>query len=36
MTRDLQSLIERWDGVGIVTRYDAVSGTWIFMSNRSD
>jgi leucine dehydrogenase len=31
MTRDLQSLIERWDGVGIVTRFDAVSGTWIFI-----
>lgn len=31
MTRDLQSLIERWDGVGIACRYDAVSGTWIFI-----
>ena len=31
MTRDLQSLIERWDGVGIVCRYDAISGTWIFI-----
>ena len=31
MTRDLQSLIERWDGVGIVCRYDTVSGTWIFI-----
>jgi len=31
MTRDLQSLIERWDGVGIVCRYDSVSGTWMFI-----
>ena len=31
MTRDLQSLIERWDGVGIVSRFDAVSGTWMFI-----
>ena len=31
MTRDLQSLIERWDGLGIICRFDAVSGTWIFI-----
>ncbi len=32
MARDLQSLIERWDGLGIVCRYDTVSGTWIFIA----
>ena len=32
MGRDLQELIERWDGLGIVCRYDTVSGTWIFIA----
>jgi len=31
MTRDLQSLIERWDGLGIVCRFDTITGTWIFI-----
>jgi leucine dehydrogenase len=28
---DLESLIQRWDGLAIVSRYDIVSGTWIFI-----
>lgn len=31
MERSIQSLIERWDGLGIVCRFDPVSGTWIFI-----
>ena len=31
MDHSLQSLIERWDGLGIVCSYDTVSGTWIFI-----
>jgi leucine dehydrogenase len=31
MTHDLESLIERWDGLAIVSRFDTVSGAWIFI-----
>lgn len=31
MTHDLESLIERWDGLAIVSRHDTVSGAWIFI-----
>lgn len=31
MKHNLESLIERWDGLAIVSRHDTVSGTWIFI-----
>jgi leucine dehydrogenase len=31
MKHDLESLIQRWDGLAIVSRYDIVSGAWIFI-----
>ncbi len=32
MSRDIASLIEAWDGAGVVTRYDRPTGTWIFIA----
>ena len=31
MSHNLESLIERWDGLAIASRYDTVSGAWIFI-----
>ena len=31
MKHDLESLIERWDGLAIVSRHDTVSDAWIFI-----
>lgn len=35
MSRDILSLIENWDGEGVVTRYDRPTGTWIFIALHS-
>ncbi len=32
MTRDMQQLIEGWDGLGVVARYDRPTATWIFIA----
>lgn len=32
MTKTLAELIELWDGQAVVTRYDAETGTWIFIA----
>lgn len=31
MSHNLESLIERWDGLAIVSRFDSTSGAWIFI-----
>jgi leucine dehydrogenase len=31
VSRDLESLIESWNGFAVVARYDSSSGTWIFI-----
>ena len=31
MSHTLESLIERWDGLAIVSRFDSTSGAWIFI-----
>ncbi|MCP3956462.1 MAG: amino acid dehydrogenase [bacterium] len=36
MDRDLLSLIEAWDGNGVVTRFDRPTGTWIFIALHDD
>lgn len=36
MAASLQSLIESWEGVGVVTRYDRPTGTWIFIALHDD
>ena len=36
MTVSMKSLIEGWDGVGVVTRYDQPTGTWIFIAIHDD
>ncbi len=35
MSRDILSLIESWDGEGVVTRYDRPTDTWIFIALHS-
>lgn len=32
MDKDVLSLIESWDGCGVVTRFDRPTGTWIFIA----
>lgn len=32
MTQDFFSLIEKWDGKGVVVRHDRPTGTWIFIA----
>ncbi len=32
MDKDVLSLIEAWDGNGVVVRFDAATGTWIFIA----
>jgi leucine dehydrogenase len=32
MTESLESLIQEWEGLGIVTAYDRPTGTWIFIA----
>ena len=32
----LLELIDRWNGVGVVVRYDAPTGTWIFVALHDD
>ena len=36
MTVSLKSLIEGWEGVGVVVRYDQPTGTWIFIALHND
>ena len=36
MTVSLKSLIEGWEGVGVVVRYDQLTGTWIFIALHND
>ncbi len=36
MSDRLQSLIEAWDGVAVVCRFDAETGTWIFICLHDD
>lgn len=33
---DLKSLIEAWDGLGVVARYDRTTGAWIFIALHDD
>lgn len=32
MTPDMRELLEGWDGLGVVVRYDRPTGTWIFVA----
>ncbi len=32
----LLDLVQRWDGLGVVTRYDAPTGTWMFVALHDD
>ena len=32
MAVSLKSLIESWEGIGVVMRYDQPTGTWIFIT----
>jgi leucine dehydrogenase len=32
MTPDMMELIRKWDGTGVVVRYDRPTGTWIFVA----
>src|SRR5262245_19690793 len=32
MANELKSLISQWDGLGVVTRYDRPTGTWMFVA----
>jgi leucine dehydrogenase len=36
MERDLASLIRNWDGLGVVSRFDAPTDTWIFVALHDD
>lgn len=36
MTVSLKSLIEGWEGVGVVVRHDQETGTWIFIALHND
>ncbi len=36
MAVSLQSLIESWEGTGVVVRYDQPTGTWIFIALHDD
>lgn len=36
MTLNISSLIEHWDGLAVVSRYDADTGTWIFICLHDD
>ena len=36
MTVSLKSLIEEWEGIGVVMRYDRQTGTWIFIALHDD
>ena len=36
MAVSLKSLIESWDGVGVVMRYDQPTGTWMFIALHDD
>ncbi len=36
MAHSIKSLIETWDGIGVVIRYDAETETWIFVALHSD
>lgn len=36
MAVSLKSLIEGWDGIGVVMRYDEPTGTWIFIALHDD
>lgn len=36
MSDSIESLIESWDGIGVVIRYDAETGAWIFIALHSD
>ena len=36
MTVSLKSRIDGWEGVGVVVRYDSLTGTWIFIALHND
>lgn len=36
MTGEMLELISNWDGIGVVVRYDAPTGTWIFVALHDD
>jgi len=36
VAHSLKSLVESWDGIGVVMRYDQPTGTWIFIALHSD
>lgn len=36
MALSIKSLIESWDGLGVVMRYDRPTGTWIFIALHND
>jgi leucine dehydrogenase len=36
MSKGIQELIAAWDGVGVVSRYDRPTGTWIFVCLHND
>ncbi|MCZ6918656.1 MAG: leucine dehydrogenase [Gemmatimonadetes bacterium] len=36
MTVSLKSLIEGWEGIGVVSRYDQPTGSWIFIALHDD
>ena len=36
MTVSLKSLIEAWEGVGVIVRYDRPTGAWIFIALHND
>jgi leucine dehydrogenase len=36
MAVSLKSLIEEWDGIGVVTKYDQPTGTWMFIALHDD
>ena len=36
MTQSIRELIEAWDGVAVITRYDRPTQSWVFIAIHSD